>query len=82
MRMLYSLMHGDLGAALRFNAVGVAALVLLIWAYAAWTYGRLSGRRVLSWQHHRWAAWCVLGVVCVWSVIRNLPMAPFNALYV
>lgn len=82
MRMLYSLMHGDVGAAVRFNAVGVVALLLLAWAYGAWTYGRFVGTRVTSWQHRRWAASGALVVVCVWFVIRNVPIAPFTSLYV
>lgn len=82
MRMLYSLMHGDVLAAARFNALGLVAVVLLIWAYLAWTYGRVVGRRVRGWQHNRWAAMVTLALVTVWFVIRNLPFAPFNALFV
>src|ERR1700688_594290 len=55
LRMLYSLMHGDVLAAVRFNALALAAVVLLVWAYLAWTYGRVTGRRIRSWQHWRWA---------------------------
>src|SRR6201991_1739966 len=55
MRMLYSLMHGNLSAAASFNALGLVAVVLLVWAYVTWTYGRLKGRRIKSWQHQRWA---------------------------
>lgn len=82
LRMLYSLMHGDLLAAARFNALGLAAVVLLVWAYLAWTYGRVVGRRVRAWQHHRWAAVATLSLVVVWFVVRNIPIAPFSALFV
>ncbi len=82
MRMLYSLMHGDLLAAARFNALGLVAVGLLVWAYLAWTYGRVTGRRVRGWQHNRWAAMVTLSLVVVWFVVRNLPFAPFSALYV
>ena len=82
LRMLYSLMHGDLLAALRFNAVGLVAVALLVWAFGAWTYGRISGRRVRSWQNYRWSATIALVVVTVWFVIRNLPFEPFASLYV
>ena len=82
LRMLYSVMHGNLMAAARFNALGLAAVVLLVWAYLAWTYGRLTGRRVRSWQHGRWSAVATLGLVAAWFVVRNIPFAPFNALYV
>ena len=81
-RMLYSLMHGNLVAAARFNALGLAALVLLVWAYLAWTYGRVTGRRVRGWQHHRWSAMVTLSLVMAWFVVRNIPFAPFSALYV
>jgi hypothetical protein len=81
-RMLYSLMHGNLVAAARFNALALAALVLLVWAYLAWTYGRVTGRRIGSWQHHRWSAAVALLLVAAWFVVRNIPFAPFTALYV
>lgn len=82
LRMLYSLMHGDLLAAARFNALGLAAVVLLVWAYFTWTYGRAVGRRVRGWQHRRWAALVTLSLVGAWFVLRNIPFAPFTALYV
>ena len=81
-RMLYSLMHGNVLAAARFNALALVALVLLVWAYVAWTYGRLTGRRVRGWQHHRWSAMVALVLVAAWFVVRNIPFAPFSALYV
>ena len=82
LRMLYSLMHGNVLAAVRFNALGLVALVLLVWAYLAWTYGRVVGRRFGSWQHNRWAAMVTLSLVLCWFVVRNLPFAPFSALFV
>ena len=33
MRMLYSLMHGDIAGALHYNAVGLVAVVLLAWSF-------------------------------------------------
>ena len=81
-RMLYSLMHGNVMTAARFTALGLVALVLLVWTYVTWTYGRLTGRRIRGWQHHRWSAMVALALVTVWFVVRNIPFAPFNALYV
>jgi hypothetical protein len=80
--MVYSLLHGNLLAAVRFNAVALVALVLLVLTYAAWVYGRLAGRRIWSWQRHRWAAPVTLVVVTAWWVVRNLPFGPFPALRV
>jgi hypothetical protein len=80
--MLYSLLHGDVVAAARFNALALVALVLLVWAYLAWTYGRLTGRRIRGWQHRRWSALVTLLLVGAWFLVRNIPFAPFDALYV
>ncbi|WP_144205947.1 DUF2752 domain-containing protein [Mycobacterium tilburgii] len=82
LRMLYSLLHGNLMAAARFNALGLAAVVLLVWAYAVWTYGQVKGRHIRSWQHQRWSAAVVLSLVMVWFVVRNISFAPFSGLYV
>ncbi|BAX90787.1 DUF2752 domain-containing protein [Mycobacterium shigaense] len=82
LRMLYSLMHGNVLAAARFNALGLVAVALLGWAYLVWTYGRVTGRRIRSWQHRRWAPMVTLCLVTAWFVVRNIPIAPFNWLYV
>ncbi|HWF28509.1 MAG TPA: DUF2752 domain-containing protein [Mycobacterium sp.] len=82
LRMLYSLMHGNLVAAARFNALALVVIGLLVWAYVAWIYGRLAGRRIRSWQHYRWSAAVTLALALAWFVVRNIPFAPFTALYV
>lgn len=82
LRMLYSVMHADVLAAVRFNALALITLVLLVFAFATWTYGRIVGRRIWSWQHYRWAAVVTMVLVSVWFVVRNLPFAPFTGLYV
>lgn len=82
LRMMYALTHGDVLAALRFNAVALVGLVLVAVAFGVWTYGRAVGRPVRSWQHHRWAAAVTLAVVMVWFVVRNIPWPPFTALHV
>ncbi|MDA2892648.1 DUF2752 domain-containing protein [Mycolicibacterium sp. BiH015] len=82
LRTIYSLLHGDVMSALRFNALAVVALGFLLVAFAVWTYGRIVDRKISSWQHHRWAAFVTLGVVVVWFVLRILPFEPFTALRV
>jgi Protein of unknown function (DUF2752) len=82
MRMLYSLLHGDLPAALHYNAVSLVALVLCGWSLAVWALGRWRGRHVRSWLHWRGTP-LAFGVVFVtWFVIRNLPGMPFAFLHV
>ena len=80
--MIYSLLHADVVAALRFNALAVVALGFVIVAYVLWTYGRVVGRTIVSWQHHRWAAPVTLAGVVLWFILRILPFAPFTALRV
>jgi hypothetical protein len=80
--MISCLLHGDLLGALRYNALGLVSVLFLLWAFGAWTYGRIVGRRIVSWQHHRWAAVAALVLVSAWFVVRNLPIAPFASLYV
>lgn len=80
--MIYSLLHGDVLGAVHFNALGFASVLFLLWAFGAWTYGRVVGRRIRSWQHQRWSAAVALVLVSVWFVVRNLPIAPFSSLHV
>ncbi|HEY0636101.1 MAG TPA: DUF2752 domain-containing protein [Pseudonocardiaceae bacterium] len=82
LRMIYSLLHADLGAALRFNAVALVTLPLLAWAWVTWTRGRWRGRRVESWQHRRWAPMIALVITVAWWVVRNIPVEPFTHLRV
>jgi hypothetical protein len=80
LRMMYSLLHGDLGAAVHFNAVALAALPVLVGLWGAWLFARWRGRRLRAWP--RWAVVLVLAVVLAWFVARNIPVAPFTALHV
>jgi Protein of unknown function (DUF2752) len=82
MRMIYSLLHGDLAAAAHYNMVTLAALPLLALAWATWTWGRWRGRPVRSWQHWRWAPTVTLVITVVWFMVRNIPVAPFTSLRV
>ncbi len=82
MRMVYSLLHGDLGAAVHYNALSIVAVAMMVWAYGAWVLGKIRERPARSWQHISWLPKVVLPVVLVWFVIRNLPWAPFQALHV
>nr|WP_246382135.1 DUF2752 domain-containing protein [Prauserella isguenensis] len=82
LRMLYTLLQGDVGAAVRYNAVALVASGLLLWSLVAWTAGRWRGRRVRSWQDLRFAPVAAGAVVAAWFVVRNIPVSPFSALAV
>ena len=82
LRMIYSVLHLDFASAVHYNALGLVAVLLLLWAFGAWTYGSVVWRRVRSWQHLRWSAPTALALTLVWFVVRNLGFGPFPALYV
>ncbi|MBT0566313.1 DUF2752 domain-containing protein [Williamsia sp. CHRR-6] len=82
MRMIYSLLHADIGAALRYNALGLVAVVLLVVSYIGWVLARFGVARLPRWQDRRWAPMLVLIAVIGWFVVRNLPFAPFTGLRV
>lgn len=81
-RAAWYLLHGNLPAATRHNAIFVFAVPFLLYMYVAWAGRRLFGWRlpqlILSPRAIGWflAAWGV------WSVLRNLPWAPFTYFYV
>lgn len=82
LRMIESLLHGDVGAALQYNALGLVLGVLLCWSFGSWVAGRWRGRWIPGWTHRRWAPVAVAIAVAVWLVVRNLPFPPFAALAV
>ena len=79
-RMLYSLLHLDVPSALRYNAVGVLAVLVLLWSFAVWTVGRARDRHYPQWYRWRRAPQIVLAIVVCWFVIRNIPAEPFSSL--
>ncbi len=81
-RMLQSLVRGDLEGALHYNAVGLLAVVVLVWSYAVWLASRLGARPAPRWQDWRWAPAVTLAVVAAWWVVRLVPVEPFRSLQV
>lgn len=82
LRMIYSLLRGDVGAAVHYNVVALVTLPLFVMAFVTWTAGRWRGRTVRSWQHWRWAPTVAIVVLGAWFVIRNIPVEPFRSLKV
>ncbi|MEO3924454.1 DUF2752 domain-containing protein [Micromonosporaceae bacterium B7E4] len=81
-RAFWYVLHGDLPAAARHHLLFVFALPFLLYLYVAW-----AGRQIFGWKLPQLeitpktigiflAAWGVF------SVLRNLPWAPFDAFYV
>ncbi|WP_345152817.1 DUF2752 domain-containing protein [Micromonospora maritima] len=81
-RALWYVLHGDLPAAARHHFLFVFALPFLAWLFAAW-----AGNRAFGWRlpEPRFSPKVIGGFLAAWavfSVVRNLPWAPFPSLYV
>jgi hypothetical protein len=71
LRALHQLLHGNFAAALRFNALLVFSLPILIW---------FSSRNAINALRHQAASidlkwvWLFVGVGVAFGVLRNLPL--------
>ena len=73
LRALADLVHGDLLAALGHNALLVCFLPVVVVAFHRALTGRTAARRP-------WVAPAIGLALVLWTVLRNLPVAPFSAL--
>jgi hypothetical protein len=81
-RAAWYLLHGDIPAAARHHAIFTFAVPFLLYMYVAW-----AGQRLFNWKLPQLTLSPRVMVVFVsiwgvWSVLRNLPWAPFTAFYV
>lgn len=81
-RAAWYLLHGDLPAAARHHALFVFAVPFLLWMYAAWAGKRVFGWRLPQLTLGPTALGVFLGVWGLFSVLRNLPWAPFTWFFV
>lgn len=79
-RGLHALLTGDLGAALRYNALTVALLPFALWAAYVSLGHALGGPRLKVLRLSPLGTWAFAAVVAAWWVVRNLPMVPFSGL--
>lgn len=81
-RALWYVLHGDLPAAARHHFLFVFALPFLAYLFVAW-----AGNQAFGWRlpELRISSKVIGGFLAAWlafSVLRNLPWAPFTSLYV
>ena len=82
-RAFWYLLHGNLPQAARNHAAFVFALPFLLYMYAAWSAKLILKRDVLpALRPSPWVISAFLGGWLVFSVLRDLPWAPFTWLYV
>lgn len=81
MRMIQCLTQGRLIDALRYNAIGLVFVFVLLWSLAAWL-ARTLGKDVPDLLAWRFAPHMVGVITMVWFIIRLLPFEPFMHLRV
>jgi hypothetical protein len=82
-RAFWYLIHGNIPAAARHHAMFLFAVPFLIYMYVAWTANLVLGRKALP--QPRLSARTIGLFLAAWgafTVLRNLPWAPFTSLYV
>ena len=81
-RAAWYLMHGDLGAAARHHLLFVFAVPFMLYAYVAWAANKAFGRKLPQLSISPKAIAWFLAAWGVFTILRNLPWAPFIWLYV
>jgi hypothetical protein len=82
-RAFYYLLHGNLPAAARSHIMAVFATPFLVYMYLSWSTGLVwKSKRLPMLRLSPLAISLFLIAWGVWSVLRNLPWAPFTWLFV
>lgn len=73
-RALHALLRGQLGAAVGFNLLAAVLAPVVAVGLVAEARTLLLGRpRRRTWLYQPWLAWGVVGLVVVFTILRNLP---------
>jgi uncharacterized protein DUF2752 len=82
-RAFWYLLHGNIPAAARSHIMAVFAAPYLLYMYLSWTFNLFSkGRKLPALRLSPLTVSVFLAVWAVFSVLRNLPWAPFTWLFV
>ncbi|WP_082772306.1 DUF2752 domain-containing protein [Actinoplanes sp. TFC3] len=81
-RAAWFLLHGDIPDAARHHVMFVFAVPFLLYLYAAWSLRRVFGWNVPQLSISPGVMGAFIAAWGVFSVVRNLPWAPFTSLYV
>ncbi|MEV4622897.1 DUF2752 domain-containing protein [Asanoa sp. NPDC049573] len=81
-RAAWYLLHGDVAAAARHHLVFVFAVPFVVYLYIAWAAKRSFGWKLPQLRIPPVALAIFMGAWLAFSVLRNLPWAPFNWFYV
>ena len=72
-RAFHALLHGDLAAALRFNALAVCGLAVGAWFAVRWIWAWQTGRWWRNPFRHPYVLAALGGIAFGFGVVRNLP---------
>jgi len=81
-RAFWYLLHGNIPAAARHHAMFVFAVPFLLYMYAGWTAKTVFKRTLPPLRLSAKTIGIFLAAWTVFTVLRNLPWAPFTKLYV
>lgn len=81
-RAFFYLVQGNVPAAARHHVLFVFAVPFLVYIYSVWAANRVFGTRLPQLRPGPLAIGMVLTAFGVFSVLRNLPWAPFTWFYV
>ncbi|GIF50049.1 uncharacterized protein DUF2752 [Asanoa ferruginea] len=81
-RAAWYLLHGDVAAAARHHLLFVFAVPFVLYLYVAWAAQRAFGWKIPQLRIPPIAIALFMGAWLAFSVLRNLPWAPFNWFYV
>jgi Protein of unknown function (DUF2752) len=81
-RAAWYLMHGDLPAAARHHALFVFAVPFLLYLYVAWGLKSAFGMRIPQLRLSPKVLGWFLGAWALFTIVRNLPWAPFTYFFV
>ncbi|WP_373310562.1 DUF2752 domain-containing protein [Asanoa iriomotensis] len=81
-RAAWYLLHGDVAAAARHHLLFVFAVPFVLYLYVAWAVQKSFGRKLPQLRVTPLALAVFMGAWLAFSILRNLPWAPFNWFYV
>ena len=79
LRAIHNLLHGHWADAFHLNPLLIVLLPLFPAALVAYVFKATTGRELFSIFKRRVWIWLLLGVIVVFSVLRNLPFGPLSA---
>ncbi len=79
-RALHQLLHGNVLSALDFNPLLVVAVPFLAYGFVSYVLTGLRGRGFPRIFTSSAATWAIYTIIIAYTVLRNIPVYPFNLL--